>query len=84
MGAGAAGPLGRRRRALVPRRGRNERAGSQTAKFVTRDNVRHRRDISAHTLPRFEPRRTRSSSPIRTFPGRPLPPGIEGRDQARH
>jgi cardiolipin synthase len=30
---------------LFPERGRNERAGSQTAKFVTRDNVRHRRDI---------------------------------------
>jgi cardiolipin synthase len=30
---------------LFPERARNERAGSQTAKFVTRDNLRHRRDI---------------------------------------
>ena len=31
--------------ALFPDRRRSERAGSQTAKFVTRDNLRHRRDI---------------------------------------
>jgi cardiolipin synthase len=30
---------------LFPDRTRGERAGSQTAKFVTRDNLRHRRDI---------------------------------------
>jgi cardiolipin synthase len=30
---------------LFPDRMRGERAGSQTAKFVTRDNLRHRRDI---------------------------------------
>jgi cardiolipin synthase len=30
---------------LFPDRRRGERAGSQTAKFVTRDNLRHRRDI---------------------------------------
>ena len=31
--------------ALFPDRRRSERAGGQTAKFVTRDNLRHRRDI---------------------------------------
>jgi len=31
--------------ALFPDHVRGERAGSQTAKFVTRDNLRHRRDI---------------------------------------
>ena len=30
---------------LFPDRRRGERVGSQTAKFVTRDNLRHRRDI---------------------------------------
>ena len=30
---------------LFPDRTRSERAGTQTAKFVTRDNLRHRRDI---------------------------------------
>ncbi len=30
---------------LFPQRGRAERAGTQTAKFIIRDNLRHRRDI---------------------------------------
>jgi len=35
---------------LFPERGKRERAGTQTAKFVIRDNLRHRRDIERSYL----------------------------------
>jgi cardiolipin synthase len=37
--------LGTSQLPLFPERGRSERVGTQTAKFVIRDNLRHRRDI---------------------------------------
>jgi len=37
--------LGASQLPLFPERGRAERAGEQTAKFIIRDNLRHRRDI---------------------------------------
>src|SRR5439155_23101 len=35
---------------LFPERQRGKRVGNQTAKFVTRDNLRHRRDIESAYL----------------------------------
>ena len=46
VGAGRAGAVRAQRRAAVSRSDRTSpRAGTQTAKFVIRDNLRHRRDI---------------------------------------
>lgn len=56
--------------ALFPERARGERVGTQTAKFVIRDNLRHRRDIEQAYLAAI--RRARSEIVIANsyfFPG---------------